>query len=251
LAGGKLCVGARLVDDSANGFDDEKAFDDEALFAVPKPLLFPEAKALLAGDAPNWNMLLLRLPPCVGSCAFFSCAAAAPKLNCGVALKDVVGCGADPKDTAGDAPNDVEGDAPNDTEGEAPKDAGGFAPKDGLCVEVKAPVAGDPAPAPPDGGKRRFGVLILADWLAFGVQSEANSVGCGWTAVEGSPTLAPRNVRDPPSAGRRAPCAAQIPVTIDLLSIRELGGRAAIGRIHFAGVGSDLPPGRLLRIILY
>jgi hypothetical protein len=118
FAGGKLCVGARL-------------FDDAKLFA---------------GD-PNWNMP----PPCAGSCAFFS-AAAAPKLNCGVALKDVA-CAA--------APNDAGGAAPKDVAGEAPKDAGGAAPKEGVGVELNAAVAGDGAPLAPGAGKRRFGVLIL------------------------------------------------------------------------------------------
>ena len=67
--GGKLCVGARL-------------FDDAKLFA---------------GD-PNWN----RLPPCAGSCAFFS-AAVAPKLNCGVALKQDVACWAAPNEAGSGA----------------------------------------------------------------------------------------------------------------------------------------------------
>jgi hypothetical protein len=195
FAGGKLCVGARLVDACAKGFDSFEADDDVNGLATdddaaangltaaeddaavngfdgraddddaPKPLL-PAPKRLLAGGAaPNWNMLVLRLPPPVGSWAFFSAAAAAPKLNTGVALNDVVGCGADPNETAGGAPKEIEGEAPKDTAGveEAPKEAGGlFAPKAGLCVEEKTPPVAAVPPVP-DGGMRRFGVLILGD----------------------------------------------------------------------------------------
>jgi hypothetical protein len=156
---------------------------------------------LWEGCDPNWNMLAAF----AGSGAF--CAAAAPKLNCGVALKD-------------------------DAFGVAPKEALGVAPKDDTLGEaLNDVVSGDGAAVVPGPGNRRLGVLILHQPLAVCQASRhAEQAAYGTTVKHRRSTSFPSADSAAADASRKAQTTK--PLKQDhLLSISELSGGAALLRI--------------------